>query len=363
MKVAIITPGFSAHEGDWCIPALRHYVSALARVADTHVFALRWPEREDTYSAFGATVHALNGYKRMGRRVLGLWQRALRALAAEHRRAPLDVIHAFWADEPGWIAMLAARWLQVRFVLSLAGGELVRLPELAYGLQLLPGRKWLVRLELRRAEAVTVGSSYLYNLAKAQCAPRRLVRLPLGVDTAFFSPAPPGGHSSHAKRIVLNVGSLYPVKGQATLVRAMAQVPGAELQIIGEGPLEPELWALANELGLPERVKLLGAVEHSSLPALYRAACVFVQASRHEAQGMALLEAAACGVPGIGTAVGVLPEIGRVAQTEAEMAQRLNELLADEAGWQRASQSARQCVEAGFSLTGAVEQFMNLYLG
>ncbi len=76
---------------------------------------------------------------------------------------------------------------------------------------------------------------------------------------------------------------------------------------------------------------------------------------------MALLEAAACGVPSVGTPVGVLPEIGRAAPTEAEMAQRLNEVLWDEAGWQRDRQAARRRVEAGFSLAGAVERFVNLY--
>lgn len=363
MKVALVTPGFSAHERDWCIPALRHYVSALARVAETHVFTLRWPERQGAYSVFGATVHALNGYKGMGRRALGLWRLALTAMAAEHRRAPFDVIHAFWADEPGWVAMLAAQWLHIRYILSLAGGELIGLPDIGYGLQLLPGRRWLVRLALSQADAVTVGSRYLYDLAKTQCAPRGLVRMPLGVDTSLFSPSASFESSSPPKRVVLNVGSLYPVKGQARIVRAMAHVPGAELQIAGEGPLKCELEALALRLGISERVKFLGIVDHDALPAYYRAANVFVQASRHEAQGMALLEAAACGVPAVGTAVGVLPEIGRVAETEAALARQLNDLLADDVGRQAAGLAARQQAEAGYSLPGAVEQFTNLYLG
>ncbi len=363
MKVALVTPGFSAHERDWCIPALRDYVSALARVAETHVFTLRWPERQGAYSIFGATVHALNGYKGMGRRALGLWRLALTAMAAEHRRAPFDVIHAFWADEPGWVAMLAAQWLHIRYILSLAGGELIGLPDISYGLQLLPGRRWLVRLALSQADAVTVGSRYLYDLAKAQCAPRGLVRMPLGVDTSLFSPAPSFEISSPARRVVLNVGSLYPVKGQARIVRAMAHVPDAELQIVGEGPLRCELEALASRLGISQRVKFLGNVEHGALPAYYRAANVFVQASRHEAQGMALLEAAACGVPAVGTAVGVLPEIGQVAETEAAMARQLNDLMADDAGRHAAGLAARKRVEAGYSLAGAVERFVNLYLG
>jgi len=39
--------------------------------------------------------------------VAGLWLAALRAIAAEHRRARFDVLHAFWVDEPGWVALSA----------------------------------------------------------------------------------------------------------------------------------------------------------------------------------------------------------------------------------------------------------------
>ncbi len=78
---------------------------------------------------------------------------------------------------------------------------------------------------------------------------------------------------------------------------------------------------------------------------------------------MALLEAAACGVPAVGTAVGVLPEIGQVAGTEAAMARQLNDLMADDAGRHAAGLAARKQVEAGYSLASAVERFVNLYLG
>src|SRR4029077_12484140 len=139
MKIALVVPGFSAHEQDWCIPALLNYARTLALQAEVHVFTLRWPERGGTYPVFGASVHALEGRKRLGVKVFSLWARALRAISDEHRRSPFDVLHAFWADEPGWVAAWAGGRLGIPVLLSLAGGELVGLRDIGYGLQLLPG--------------------------------------------------------------------------------------------------------------------------------------------------------------------------------------------------------------------------------
>ncbi|MGH2522781.1 MAG: glycosyltransferase family 4 protein, partial [Anaerolineales bacterium] len=186
MKIGLVLPGFSADEQDWCIPALLNYVHTLAVRAEVHVFTLRWPERGGKYQVFGATVHALDGRKRMGVRVLNLWVRALRAMEAEHQRRPFDLLHAFWADEPGWLAAWAGARLDVPVVISLAGGELVGLRDIGYGLQLLRGRGPLIRWSLRRAARVTAGSNYLCKLARDHL-PRsqwsKITYAPLGVDT------------------------------------------------------------------------------------------------------------------------------------------------------------------------------------
>ena len=401
MKIALLVPGFSAHEQDWCIPALLNYVRALSQQADVHVFTLRWPERGGTYPVFGATVHALDGRQRLGWRAFGLWARALRTIAAEHRRAPFDVIHAFWADEPGWVAALAARRLKRPFILSLAGGELIGLPDIGYGLLLLPGRKTLVRWALRQAARVTAGSQYLCELARARgaCDERKITRVPLGVDTALFSPrfvvthasASSGSVVTHGERhgerqsnrnhsasgggfvvthasasgaaIILNVGSLYPVKDQALLLRAFRRVsrelPQAQLWLVGDGPLKADLLGQAE--GLP--VRFWGAVNHAALPEVYHQASVLVQTSRHEAQGMAVLEAAACGAPVVGTPVGVLPEIGLVTRDEDALAQALIELLCDPARLKTLGEAARRRVESEFALSLTVKRFRQLYAG
>jgi glycosyltransferase involved in cell wall biosynthesis len=360
MKVALVVPGFSAHEGDWCIPALLDYVRVLAQRAEVHVFTLRWPERGGEYTVFGATVHALNGRRKLGPRVAALWARGVRAITREHRRAPFDVVHAFWLDEPGWVAAWAGRRLGVPVVLSLAGGEVCRLPDIGYGLRLMRGREPLLLAAARAAAAVTAGSRYLCAQAGAFFGQRRLRRdvrfAPLGVDLGRFAPQP----AARGQRI-LNVGSLAPVKDQAMLVRALRRVtaaaPEAELVVAGDGPLRAKLEQLG--AGLP--VRWLGALPHDTLPDVYRGAAVFAQASRHEAQGMAVLEAAACGVPVVGTPVGVLPELGVPAATEAELAAALVAVLRDPGRRAALRAQALEVVRAEYAVEAAVRRFEAVY--
>ncbi len=66
---------------------------------------------------------------------------------------------------------------------------------------------------------------------------------------------------------------------------------------------------LVGSLDLAPRVVFHGRVPHPDLKRYYQAADLFVQSSFFESQGMAVLEAAACGVPVAGTATGILPEI------------------------------------------------------
>ena len=368
MKIAVVVPGFSRSATDWCIPALRDHVDRLGGSGhEVHVFALRWPHRRTTYGVGPALVHAFGGGQRMGVRVIGLWRRVIRAMTEEHRRGPFAVVHAFWADEPGWLAVWTGGRLGVPVVVSLAGGELVAMPDIDYGLLRLPGRRQAVAWTLRRAAAVTVGSRYLMELARPVLPASRRDRLvlsPLGVETSRFSPGGAGDDIVGAGRerpVVLNVGSLYPVKGQMDVLRALARVPDAELVVVGEGPLRGELRRLATRLGLRDRIRWLGAVAHDQRPAVYRAAAVFVQGSRHEAQGMALLEAAACGVPAVGTPVGVLPEIGSVASGEEELAREIGRLTRDETLRQELGDRALTSATEFYGAGAATERFIELY--
>jgi glycosyltransferase involved in cell wall biosynthesis len=86
------------------------------------------------------------------------------------------------------------------------------------------------------------------------------------------------------------------------------QLPEARLLIAGSGSVAP-LRRLSKALHLEDRISWLGAVPHGSMSQLYARGHLYVQTSAHEAQGMSVLEALACGLLPVGTPVGILPEV------------------------------------------------------
>lgn len=310
----MVVPGFSTGEPEWAIPALVDLVRRLAEHNDVEVFALRHPPTRGSYQVFGVTVHALAGGRTAGVGRAGLLTHAVASILMRARQRPFELIHGLWADEPGFIASVVARALGVGSVVSLMGGEMVGLRDLGYGGQLSRINRFLVRIALRSAGKVTVGSNYLRDLVLTRVPAGRLTVLPLGVDTNLFSPiAGKPALRLTGERPLLHVASLTPVKDQAVLLQAAAKalpdVPGMHLHIVGEGPCRTALEGVARELSLAGRVTFHGAVAHDQLVDYYRAAELCLMSSRFESQGMSVLEAAACSRTTIGTAVGVLPQL------------------------------------------------------
>lgn len=312
MRIALITPGFSADEGDWCIPWLLNLARMLAQQHELCIFTLRYPHRRGSYPVFGAEVQAFGGASAGGWRRLPLLLSARAAILSAHRRRPFDIVHGLWADEPGFLAVSAARRLGIPAIVSLLGGELVGFPDLGYGGQLSRANRWLAARALAEADRITAGSTFLRELATAHIAPERLLLWPLGVDTGLFGPEGEKTALAGSFRL-LQVASLTPIKDQATLLQAVAQaapqLPGLHLHLVGSGPLRPALADQARTLGLDRRLTFHGQIAHDQLPAFYRAADLFLLSSRFESQSLAVLEAGACGCPAVGTAVGILPDL------------------------------------------------------
>lgn len=362
MRVALIVPGFSRHEGEYAIPALQTFACALGRRYQVELFSLRYPAA-GSYTVCGLPHRAIGGGVRAGLGSARVWQAAARAIIARHRRQPFDLLHAFWLDEPAFVAALAATAIRRPLLASSGGGELVYFPELDYGVQGSAWRRLQIRFAMRRATLVTAGSRYQRALCLRQgIGPEKVQLAPFGVDVDHFRPAdgPP------TRPTVVQAASLVAVKQQALLLDAIAlarrAVPELQLLVAGAGPLAGELRRRAMQLGLGDDIGWLGQVEHRALPAFYRRGRVYVQTSRHESQGMAVLEALSCGVPVLGTPVGLLPEVAALPAVESagQLAGQIVSLLEDEAGWAGRSAAARELAVAAYSLAATTERFIQL---
>jgi glycosyltransferase involved in cell wall biosynthesis len=323
MKVGLIVPGFSSDADDWCIPVLVDVVRELSRRAEVHVFALRYPDRQDGYGLHGAQVHTLGGGETRGAARTRLLAAACARVMAEHRRGPFFVLHGLWADEPAFVSVTTARLLRIPAFASVMGGELVGMPDIGYGGRLVASNRLLTTVALRGADRVTAGSSPLVELVRhSMPAARssRVVRLPWGIDPQLFATHGPTLKLAGESR-VLHVGSLVPIKDHATLLRSIARlkriVPGVHLHLVGDGPLRSNLRAEAEALGLGSAVTFHGHVARHELASYYRSADVVAVSSRHEAQLVVALEAALCGTPVVGTAVGLVSDFASPAAPAA----------------------------------------------
>ena len=94
-------------------------------------------------------------------------------------------------------------------------------------------------------------------------------------------------------------------------IAAMADLPGVDLLLVGEGPEHAALQAQIDRLGLADRVRLLGPQPHSGLRDFYGAADLMVLASSREGWANVLLEAMACGTPVVASRIPGNPEVVR----------------------------------------------------
>jgi D-inositol-3-phosphate glycosyltransferase len=241
------------------------------------------------------------------------------ALAARFAEQPPDLVHAhFWMS--GLAALAATR---ERAVLAAAGGEIPVVQTFhALGVtkRRFQGRHDTsppARLRIERALArdvsrvIATSTEETTELVRLGAPRHRITVVPCGVDVDQFTPEGPAAERGPLQR-VLSIGRLVPRKGLDTVIRAVAAVPDAELVIAG-GPAAEHLHAdrearrlrqLADRLGIADRVRLVGAVSRPDVPALLRSADLVVCAPWYEPFGIVPLEAMACGVPVVATAVG-----------------------------------------------------------
>jgi glycosyltransferase involved in cell wall biosynthesis len=331
MKIALIVPGGVDVSGEVrVIPGLLALIRRLARDHELHVYATQQEPVAGSWPLEGALVHNAG-------RPRAAW-RAAKAVWREHRKAPFQILHSIWAGSCGSVAVGAGALLRVPSIVHVAGGELVGLTDIGYGgCATLHGRL-LQRAVLRYATQVTVASAPMCALVAEHGVQAQ--RVPLGVDLQRWPSRGPVRRGYKERARLVHVASLNRVKDQATLLRAMRLLAERgrdfHLDVIGEDTLDGEVQAMAGELGLTPRVRFHGFLTQSKLRPIVEKAHVALISSRHEAGPVVVLEAAAVGVPTVGTAVGHIAEwsphaaLAVPCRDAAALAAGLESLLANE---------------------------------
>jgi glycosyltransferase involved in cell wall biosynthesis len=168
--------------------------------------------------------------------------------------------------------------------------------------------RWVSRWVYRRAERIIAVSTPIRRrlIERDGVHPDLITIVPNAVVSA--SEDPPTG--PRERPLVGVVARLQPEKGVANFLKAAARVaprfPEAHFVIAGDGPLRQELVALAEDLGLRDRVHFLGF--RSDASALMGSLDVLVVPSLTEGSPLVTLEAMAAGVPVVASAVGGIPD-------------------------------------------------------
>jgi glycosyltransferase involved in cell wall biosynthesis len=149
----------------------------------------------------------------------------------------------------------------------------------------------------------------------------QLTVVPAGVNSERFTPDGPAAERDPERPRILSVGRLVERKGFGDVIQALRYVPGAEVVVVGGPPADQltadpgakKLRALAERFQVADRFRLIGAVPAKDMPGWYRSADLLVAAPWGDqfhpaAFDPAALEAMACGVPVVGTAMGGLTE-------------------------------------------------------
>lgn len=236
-----------------------------------------------------------------------------------------------------------------------------------------PLQDWL----LRRADVIVGTTSvYVEESPFLQKVQDKIYSIPIGVDEVRpTSELVRQIRQKYAgKKIIFSLGRLVEYKGYEYLIRAARRLNDDYIVLIGgKGPLQTYLQALIEELGITDKVKLIGFVRDDELSGYFGACDVFCLSSiwKTEAFAIVQIEAMSCGKPVIATNI---PESGvswvnvdffsgiNVEPEDSEsLTQVITTILSDNCLYDRLSRGARQRYESMFTKELMIERCLNLY--
>jgi colanic acid/amylovoran biosynthesis glycosyltransferase len=270
-----------------------------------------------------------------------------------------EVIHAHFATEPAAAACELAGALRVPFTFTAHGHDIYRRPPPDFA-----------QRAVRAAAVVTVSQANARSIVERFGVPAAHVRvIACGVDTARFRPNGPPA----SPPMIVCVARLAPVKNLDLLLEACAILRSRGLEfravLVGEGRSRSELEAARERLDLADTCELVGAATQERVVSWWQRAAIAALTSDSEGMPVSLMEAGACGVPAVATAVGGVPELvddeitGLLvpAGDAPALAAALERLLRDAGLAARLGASARRRIEQSFSIADQVDRLLSLW--
>ena len=311
----------------------------------------------------------------MHRSRIGVWRLRWRLLKLLSELKP-DIVHS--RNMSGLDALLPARSLGIKTIHSEHGFDVDDVRGQA------KKKAWLRRLHSPLVGRYVTVSRDLERILirESGIATQRVKQIYNGVDTDVFFPKArrclhllPIEWQREDLFIVGTVGRVQPIKDQATLIRAFAEVLRRNpirlsklgLIIVGDGPALDELRSLASDLGLAASVWFTGA--RHDIAALLQSMDLFVLPSLNEGISNTLLEAMACGLPVLATAVGGNVELlvenvvgsSFAPGDHGSLAAMICAYVEDPDRLRHHSAAARRRAVENFSLQAMVSSYQNVY--
>lgn len=270
-----------------------------------------------------------------------------------------DLIHAHFATEATAEAIPLALTCKCPLTFTAHGYDIYRRPPADFHAR-----------AKKAAAVITVSEANRAYIAKTFDVPDHKLRtISSGVDTRLFQP----NKQPSTPPLIVCVARLVPVKNLALLLSAcmILKTQGIAFQciIVGEGRSREALETMQKQLQLEKTVVFTGAANSRQVLAWWQRADVAVLSSTSEGMPVSLLEAAACGVPIVATAVGGIPELVETGETgylvppeEAPaLAEGIKHLLSHPNQARRMGQAARKKIEQRFSIAHQGDQLLALW--
>jgi glycosyltransferase involved in cell wall biosynthesis len=224
----------------------------------------------------------------------------------------------------------------------------------------------------KRFAAIVLVANQRTRQALPSCVAGEVIEVPEnGVDLNLWSAQP---HISTTERVprFLFIGRLVDWKRLDLAIGALAKVPRARLEVIGDGPMRAEWTQLAATLNLSDRVSFLGWMPQAECAQRLQSATALLLPSIYECGGAVVLEAMATGTPVIAVAWGgpadyldescgiLVPPTSQTAVVERFTA-AMQKLIDDPQLARRLSTAAQQKVEASFDWEQKVDRILQIY--